>query len=118
MKSDISLIVTIVNKGWGDTVLDASLEAGAEGGTILLGRGTGIREKRKILGICIEPEREVILSVTYSDKKEAILQKIVRNAELEKPGAGIAFVVPIDKVVGVVHRFHESPEPSSGEVTS
>jgi len=114
----ISLIVTIVNKGWGDKVLEASMNAGAEGGTILLGRGRGIHEKQTILGISIEPEKEVVLSVTYSDKKEAILQEIVRVAELEKPGAGIAFVVPVDKVVGVVHRFHESPQPSSGEATS
>jgi nitrogen regulatory protein P-II 1 len=107
METEISLIVTIVNKGWGDTVLDASMKAGAEGGTILLGRGVGIHEKRTILGICIEPEKEVVLSVTYHDKTEAILQEIVRAAELEKPGAGIAFVVPIDKVVGVVHHFHK-----------
>jgi nitrogen regulatory protein PII len=114
MESDISLIVTIVGKGWGDTVLEASMKAGAEGGTILLGRGVGVHEKREILGICIEPEREVVLSVTYPDKKEAILQEIVRAAELEKPGAGIAFVVPVEKVVGVVHRFHENFQPSSG----
>jgi len=117
METKISLIVTITNKGWGDTVLDASMKAGAEGGTILLGRGIGIRDKRTILGICIEPEREIVLSVTYPDKKEAILQEITRAAELEKPGAGIAFVVPVEKVVGVVHRFYESPQPDSGEMT-
>jgi len=47
-------------------------------------------------------------------QKEAILQEIVRAAELEKPGAGSAFVVPVEKVVGVVHRFHENFQPSSG----
>lgn len=118
METEISLIVTIVNKGWGDTVLEASMKAGAEGGTILLGRGVGVHEKREILGICIEPEREIVLSVTYADKTEAILQEIVRAAELEKPGAGIAFVVPVEKVVGVVHRFHGGSQPSSGEATS
>jgi len=49
------------------------------------------------------------LSVTYPDKKEAILKEIVRAAELEKPGAGIAFVVPVEKVVGVVHLQGENP---------
>ncbi len=107
MESEISLIVTVVNKGWGDTALEASMKAGAEGGTILMGRGIGVHEKMKILGICVEPEREVVLSVTYPDKKEAILQEIVSAADLEKPGAGIAFVVPVEKVVGVVHRFNK-----------
>lgn len=101
--SEISLIVTIVQKGWGDTVLEASVKAGAHGGTILFGRGSGIHERQKLLGIPIEPEKEVVLTVTYSDKNEEILNEIVRATGLGKPGAGIAFVVPVDKVVGVVH---------------
>lgn len=101
--SEISLIVTIVQKGWGDTVLEASVKAGAHGGTILFGRGSGIHEKQKLLGIPIEPEKEVVLTVTYSDKNEEILNEIVRATGLGKPGMGIAFVVPVDKVVGVVH---------------
>lgn len=103
MAADISLIMTIVGKGWGETVLEASIKAGAEGGTIMLGRGIGIRETKKILGISIEPEKEIILSITYPDKKDAILDAIVSAAELDTPGKGIAFVVPIEKVVGVCH---------------
>ncbi|MBP7526823.1 MAG: hypothetical protein KA801_02800 [Syntrophorhabdaceae bacterium] len=101
--SEISLIVTIVQKGWGDTVLEASVKAGAHGGTILFGRGSGIHEKQKLLGIPIEPEKEVVLTVTYSDRNEEILNEIVRATGLGKPGMGIAFVVPVDKVVGVSH---------------
>lgn len=101
--SEISLIVTIVQKGWGDTVLEASVKAGAHGGTILFGRGSGIHEKQKLLGIPIEPEKEVVLTVTYSDRNEEILNEIVRATGLGKPGMGIAFVVPVDKVVGVAH---------------
>lgn len=98
-----SLIITIVRKGWGDKVLEASMKAGAEGGTILLGRGIGIHEKQKLLGIPIEPGKEIVLSVVHSDKSEAILQKIICESGLEKPGAGIAFVVPIEKVAGICH---------------
>lgn len=101
--SEISLIVTIVQKGWGDTVLEASVKAGAHGGTILFGRGSGIHERQKLLGIPIEPEKEVVLTVAYSDKNEQILSEIVRATGLGKPGMGIAFVVPVDKVVGVAH---------------
>ena len=100
---NFSLIVSIVRKGWGETVLAASVKAGAQGGTVLFGRGAGIREQEKILGIPIEPEKEIVLTVVYSDQVEAILREIVRAAELNEPGKGLAFVVPIDKVVGVVH---------------
>ena len=104
---NISLIVTIVRKGWGDTVLEASIKAGAHGGTILFGRGSGIHEKQKILGIPIEPEKEIVLTVAYSDKNETILEEIVRATDLGKPGTGIAFVVPVEKVVGVTHLMGE-----------
>lgn len=105
--SKISLIVTIVRKGWGDTVLEASIKAGAHGGTVLFGRGSGIHEKQKLLGIPIEPEKEVVLTVTYSEQSEAILAEIVKSTDLGKPGTGIAFVVPVEKVVGVAHLIGE-----------
>ena len=98
-----SLIITIVRKSWGDKVLEASMKAGAEGGTILMGRGTGVHEQQKLLGIPIEPEKEIVLSVVYPDKSEAILQEIVQACELEKPGTGIAFVVPVEKMVRILH---------------
>jgi nitrogen regulatory protein P-II 1 len=100
---NVSLIVSIVRKGWGDTVLEASVKAGAHGGTILFGRGAGIHEQQSILGIPIEPEKEIVLTLTYADQSEAILREIVRAAELEKPGHGLAFVLAVDKVAGVPH---------------
>jgi nitrogen regulatory protein PII len=101
--TDISLIVSIVRKGWGNAVLEASINAGAHGGTVLYGRGTGIHERQKILGIPIEPEKEIILTVVLSSKTDAVLEEVARAAELNKPGAGTAFVVPVEKVIGAVH---------------
>lgn len=100
---NVNLIITIVRNGWGNTALEASMKAGAEGGTILMGRGAGVHERDKILGIPIEPEKEIVLSVTYPDRNEKILEAIVKACDLEKPGAGIAFVIPITRVVGVSH---------------
>jgi nitrogen regulatory protein P-II 1 len=98
-----SLIVTIVRKGWGNTVLEASVQAGAEGGTVLFGRGAGIHEQEKILGIPIEPEKEIVLTVTDSERVDAILEGIDRDVELNEPGRGLAFVIGLDKVVGISH---------------
>ena len=106
-----SLIVTIVRKGWGSTVLDASVKAGARGGTVLFGRGAGINEQEKIFGMSIEPEKEIVLTVTYPDRVDVILEEIVRAAELNGTGRGIAFVVPVDKVVGVAHFMTQAAEP-------
>lgn len=98
-----SLIVSIVRKGWGSTVLEASVKAGAQGGTVLFGRGAGINEQEKIFGMSIEPEKEIVLTLVRPDRADVILDEIVRAAQLNDTGRGIAFVMPVEKVVGVAH---------------
>lgn len=110
METDIYLIVTIVNKGWGEKVLETSMKAGATGGTIVLGRGMGVHEQRTLLGISLEPEKEIVLSAVRSDERETILKEIVAATDLEKPGAGIAFTLPIDKIFGISHHFPKEAE--------
>lgn len=95
------LIITIVSKGYADSLLEASMKVGASGGTILLARGTSAREQQKIFGILIEPEKEVLLTVVDSAKTSGILAELVRICDLEKPGIGIAFTVPINSSVGL-----------------
>jgi nitrogen regulatory protein PII len=105
--TDASLIVSVVRKGWGSTVLEASVKAGARGGTVLFGRGAGIHEQEKIFGMSIEPEKEIVLTVVYADQVDTVLTEIVRAAELNDTGRGIAFVVPVEKVVGVAHFMRQ-----------
>ncbi len=106
-----SLIVSIVRKGWGSTVLQASVQAGARGGTVLFGRGAGINEQEKIFGVSIEPEKEILLTVVSSDRVDRVLDEIVRAADLNDTGKGIAFVVPIENVVGVAHFMKHGQAP-------
>ncbi|MFU8796004.1 MAG: P-II family nitrogen regulator [Dehalococcoidia bacterium] len=104
-----TLIVTIVAKGCGDRAMEASIKAGAEGGTIIFGRGVGIHEKKKVLGVLIEPEKEIVLTVTPPDQADAILDAIVAATRLEEPGRGIAFTIRVDRFVGAVHSLLTDP---------
>jgi nitrogen regulatory protein P-II 1 len=97
------LVVTIVRKGWGDTILEATMKAGAHGGTVMFGRGIGRNEQERVFGIQIEPEKEIVLTVVPGDIKDAVLQAAAQAGELHEPGRGIAFVVPVDKVTGAFH---------------
>ncbi|MCC7010471.1 MAG: P-II family nitrogen regulator [Acidobacteria bacterium] len=108
--TNASLIVSVVRKGWGSTVLDASVKAGARGGTVLFGRGAGIHEREKIFGMSIEPEKEIVLTVVYADQVDTVLNEIVRAAELNDTGRGIAFVLSVDQVVGVAHFMRDRAE--------
>lgn len=109
------LIVTIVNKGDSENVIEASRKAGAEGGTIMFGRGTGIHEKAKLFGISIEPEKEIILTLIDRDKTEQVLSTIIEQADLHKPGKGIAFVVEVDKVAGINHALNQKVKAQMAE---
>jgi len=100
---EYDLIVTIVNRGFSDKVVDASKQAGAEGGTILFGRGTGIRENKRLLGIRIEPEKEIVLTAVPQEITEKVLSAIITALKLDQPGAGIAFVVQLKQIAGICH---------------
>lgn len=102
------LIITIVKKGTCECIVEASKKAGAEGATIIPARGTGIHEQKKLLGIPIEPEKEIILTIVPAESTEQVLEAIIKAGKLEKPGTGIAFVLELKKVVGVVHLLGEA----------
>ena len=108
--SNLSLIVSIVRKGWGSTVIEASVKAGARGGTVLFGRGAGINEREKIFGMSIEPEKEILLTIVSTSQVDTILDAIVRAGELNDTGRGIAFVVPVEKVAGVARFMTQAQE--------
>lgn len=101
------LIVAIVKKGFNPEIVKAAKEAGAQGATIIPGRGTGIHDHKKILGIPIEPEKELILIVIKRELTEQVLAAVIKAGCLDKPNTGIAFVVELAKVVGIVHLLEQ-----------
>lgn len=95
-----SLVVTIVKKGWGDKVVNASRKAGAKGGTIIYGRGTGVHENKSLLGLMIEPEKEIVLTIAEAEMVDPIVAAIKDSIGINEPGCGIGFVVPLTSIFG------------------
>jgi len=95
------LIVTIVNAGYAEKVMTEAKKSGATGGTTLNGRGLENDKVIKFLNISIEPEKDIVLILTESEKKNSIMDIIVKNCGLKTPGAGICFSLPVDHVVGL-----------------
>ena len=100
---DFDLIVTIVNRGFAEEVVNAAKAAGAEGGTIINGRGTGVHENAKLFGISIEPEKEIVLTLIDRNKTGDVLAAISHAVDLNKPGKGVAFVLEVEKTAGICH---------------
>ncbi len=98
------LVVGIVPKGAAGKVTDAAKEAGAEGGTILLARGTGVHEAERFFGISVSSERELVLVLVEPEKARDVLDAVVEAGRLNEPARGIAFVLSVEQVRGIVHR--------------
>ena len=95
------LIITIVNKGYSDYVVQASREAGATGGTIVNALSSNSKETEKFLGITIQPEKEIVLTVVSSENKAKIMKSICESTNLDKIGRGMCFALPISKLTGL-----------------
>jgi len=97
-----SLIVTIVNRGYADTVISSAREAGARGGTVLYARGSGIHETETFLHIPIQPEKELVLTLVKKEAVRDIITAITEKAGLKEAGRGISFVLPVLRTAGIV----------------
>lgn len=96
------LIVAITAEGEASKLMEAAKEAGAEGGTILRGRGTGIHESSRFLGVPIEPGKDILLVLIERERMEGVLEAVLRAGELGTPGRGIAFVLDVPRVAGIM----------------
>ena len=103
-KIRFKLLVAIVSQGRCAPLVDAAKAAGAEGATIVRGRGTGVHEGAKFLGVPIEPEKDVMLVLVPIDVAEQVLDAMVSAGQLDKPGKGIVFLLDVPRVAGIVHR--------------
>ena len=96
-----SLVVAIVNPGYSEEVIRIAEENGASGGTVVFGRGASIRSKASLLGISIEPQKEVIYVVSPREVVPDLLIKLNTACRLSELGSGLAFAVPLDAVTGL-----------------
>lgn len=108
MSTEFELITFVVQRGKMDKVIKEVLKAGAAGATMFFARGTGVRERLKLMGIFIQPEKEVAFIITKKQDTEKFLDVIVKAANLDKPGQGIVFVQPVSKVVGFLDVNNEN----------
>ena len=99
-KKSIVLIITIVDKGFTDTVMDAARSAGASGGTVVKAKGTGA-EIAKFFGVSISEEKEMIYIVAKHDNRDDIMRAIMEKAGRDTDAHGVIFSIPVDGVVGI-----------------
>lgn len=94
------LVITIVLEGHLEQVMNAAKKMGANGGTVIRGRGLGNKEAVKLFGFQIEPGRELVLNVVEEEIKNQVMEEITKEVGLKTPGKGICISLPVDSVAG------------------
>ncbi len=94
-------IFAVVDRGRADEVVEAGKSAGARGGTVIHGRGSGIHETEMLFAMAIEPEKDIVLMVVPSGIEGAVVEAVRSRLQLDEPGKGVLFVVDVQRALGL-----------------
>ncbi len=101
MTTDNVLIAVIVNRGFGGDVMDTARAAGAGGGTLVHSRSIGSEEANSVWGLGVQEEKEILLILADSEKKQPIMTAIGEKFGMHSEAAGVVLSLPIDAVTGI-----------------
>ncbi|MFZ5761183.1 MAG: P-II family nitrogen regulator [Thermodesulfobacteriota bacterium] len=104
------VILASVKQEISDGIVDAGKKAGATGATVIPARGTGIHEAKTFFGLTLEAQTDIIMFLVEEHVVHDILTAIGQAGEFHKPGTGIAFVLPVEHVIGLesqMERFKQ-----------
>jgi nitrogen regulatory protein P-II 1 len=96
-----NVIFATVKPDISDRIVDAAKNAGATGATIIPARGTGTKEAKTFFGLTLEAPTDIILFLVEEHITKDVLDVIGSSGEFHKPGTGIAFVLPVENVIGL-----------------
>ena len=96
-----SLVAAIVNSGFSDDVMKAVRTAGAKGGTVIRSRRIGNAEATGFWGLSVQDEKEIVLILTESANKVALMQSMGESCGMHSDAQGIFISLPVDSVTGM-----------------
>lgn len=97
-------LYVIVDRHEGDRVIKIAQKNGANGATVMHGRGAGVLQESILMNMTIEPEKDIVLMLVEKDKAELIKDAIYEEMSLKDPSKGIIFTIPVTDVRGLVEQ--------------
>jgi len=101
VQTEYDVIVTVVNRGFSESVMSAARAAGARGGTVVTARGTKKNDEADFLGAAIQPEKDMVLILAERSSRHELIRAIAEGAGLSTEGAGFSFAMPVSDVAGI-----------------
>jgi len=97
---NMKALYIVSSAGHTDEIMEMIRAAGAPGGTIIQARGEGSLHKL-VMGITVDYEREVIVSVVDANTAEQIMATIKGKAGWNKEVHGVCYTMPVERIIGL-----------------
>lgn len=96
-----ALTVVIVNRDFGEEVMDAARAAGAHDGTVLKARRIGSEYAQQFFGVSLLEERELVLILTQDEIHAQVMEAIEKSCGMRSEARGIVFSMPVGMTAGI-----------------
>lgn len=104
---DFKLLLIVIDSDRVDEVLEAVLEAGATGATLLSNaRGMGLSKRTTFLGLELFNRRNILLILVDATRADHVLEVAETAGQLDETlGTGIALQLPVEKAFGLTEHI-------------
>ena len=99
--TNYEMLLAVCEQGFSQTVMEAAKKGGAGGGTVIRARGTGVHSAEQFLGITLTGEKDMIFIVSKTEKKDAIMDAVMRQAGPDTRARTIIFSLPVTDTAGL-----------------
>lgn len=92
---ELKALYIIVNAGFSSEVVEIARSLGATGATIINARGS-VAKPKTILGITIDSEKEIVLTVVEKEIAIKITEAVKEKAGVGTAAHGLCFFMPVE----------------------
>ena len=92
---ELKALYIIVNAGFASQVVEIARSLGATGATIINARGS-VAKPKTILGITIDTEKEIVLSIVEKDVAIKIAEAVKEKSGVGTNAHGLCFFLPVE----------------------
>ena len=110
---ELKALYVVVNAGFASEIVDIARELGSGGATILNARGSAATPQT-FLGITIDSEKEIVLSVVEKEIALKIVAAVKEKAGAGTPAHGLCFFMPVEMTTLRLSE-PENPEEATTE---
>ncbi len=104
------LILTVINRGYSEDLMEAARSAGANGGTVIHAKRAGHDEPSRFLGISAQAEKEIVLILAPRKERNEIMKAISHRCGAKTDAQGITLSLPVDGVFGLSEAIRNEAE--------